>query len=267
MKIALCFLVYDRIRCEDIWRTWVENAGEHVEVYIHSKYKFVTKMPDFFKKIKFVNPIPTEWGTFSLVEATSLLFSEALKDSNITKFVLLSDSCIPLKPWKYVYEKLIKNDNCYAYVFNNCLERYFNTKMRIREHLRKHSQWVILNRESVEWTRDNIGLIKDWYTGDQWVDESWFLTSMSYRGKPVTLERTTYVDWPEGPLVRHPTTFKNLEFDELKKLVFNSDYLFGRKFTAFTTVDNMPLIDNLTKIFEEFDESCLGTKNVVKYLT
>ena len=52
----------------------------------------------------------TEWGRWSLVEASRLLLAAALQETLNQRFVLVSESCIPLYPPTTVWQQLLSED-------------------------------------------------------------------------------------------------------------------------------------------------------------
>ncbi len=52
----------------------------------------------------------TEWGRWSLVEASRLLLRSALTDPLNQRFVLVSESCIPLYPPTTIWQQLLSED-------------------------------------------------------------------------------------------------------------------------------------------------------------
>ncbi|KAL2338766.1 hypothetical protein Fmac_013212 [Flemingia macrophylla] len=54
-----------------------------------------------------VSPSPVIWGKFSMVDAERRLLANALQDPDNHQFVLLSDSCVPLYHFNYIYDYLM----------------------------------------------------------------------------------------------------------------------------------------------------------------
>ena len=106
MKIAFCFLSYGNLNQSNIWKHFFINNSEY-NIYIHNK----NPITDDFKKYSIPNIINTKWGDISLVKATIELLKEAYKCEDNHYFILLSDSCIPLHNFNYIYDKII-NYNC-----------------------------------------------------------------------------------------------------------------------------------------------------------
>ena len=68
-------------------------------VYVHHDF---TKHADFTPTAANVQilqqPVATAWGDWSLVEASCRLMHQALEDSDVTHFQLLSEACLPVRP-------------------------------------------------------------------------------------------------------------------------------------------------------------------------
>jgi hypothetical protein len=48
--------------------------------------------------------VQVEWGEASMLQAERLLLEEALRDPLNQRFILLSDSCVPLYSFRYIYD-------------------------------------------------------------------------------------------------------------------------------------------------------------------
>ena len=162
-KIALCFMIYDKINNEDLWYEFIKNVDKSkYNIYIHYKYD---KKLKYFDKYKISDPIETNWGCISLVYAQNLLLKYALKDSNNKHIIFLSQSCIPLKPFDYIYAKLDTNKSYFNLMKNNVINHTSNNLIKYfkKEHIQKSSQWSILNRKHAKLLIDNEKHIKDWF--------------------------------------------------------------------------------------------------------
>ena len=68
-----------------------------------------------------------------------LLFEEAFKDNENEYFILLSESCIPLHNFDFIYNKINSNN---ASIINTFDEN-------------KQHQWILLKRDLLEWFLKN----------------------------------------------------------------------------------------------------------------
>ena len=101
-KIAFCFLTIGDINHHEIWYEFFKNNKDKISIYVHPKHKDLVK--SFFKDYIIKENIKTGWGNISLVDATNLLIKNALIDYNNYKIILVSDSCIPIKSFDYIYK-------------------------------------------------------------------------------------------------------------------------------------------------------------------
>ena len=147
--LGFCFLIYDKINHEELWYNWLKNVDKKkYKIYIHYKNDIKLK---YFEKYKLDNCIETKWGDISLVKAQNLLIKASIND-NCTHQILLSNSCIPLKSFDYVYRKLNL-----GFSYFNLLPRDLHkhtkitgtTRMNI-SNIHKASQWCILAQHHSE---------------------------------------------------------------------------------------------------------------------
>ena len=253
-KIALCFLVYDRIECEQLWERWLKSHpdGDKFTLYVHSKFDFQVESDFLHSRINVLaDPVPTEWAGFSLVEATYRLFMAAANDPQNYKYVLLSNTCIPVKPPNYIWKFLTANNLSYIFECQKTQRwpRYLSLRKFIPyEKIAKHSQWIILVREHMDLINEHFSIIKKLYYGIRIPDESWALTYLQICAQDSEINKyyqTTYTNWIDNDAPEHPKLYKTIEEMELKKFV-GGEYLFARKF------ENFPgLSDLLFKLFDE----------------
>ena len=241
MKLALCFMIYDKIECENIWNSWIHGNEDKVSIYIHSKSEYIP-ITDFFRLNAVCIPtIPTQWGHLSLVRATLHLYREASLDSENTMFILLSGACIPVKSFNHIYSTLIQNKEfSYCGDISRCSYIRYNKLIKkiptLYPHLSskkvvyKHHQWIILCKKHIEFVLSKYEEIMKIYMGIMYADESWFLTLLSIYDKEdeVIKELTTFTNWEEDPKGSHPKTYYEISDEDFSKM---SNYLFARKFT------------------------------------
>ncbi|KAL9442359.1 hypothetical protein AB3S75_020794 [Citrus x aurantiifolia] len=97
------------------------------------------------------------WGRISMVNAERRLLANALKDPDNLHFVLLSDSCVPLHNFDYVYNYLMYSNvsfvDCYRYPGLHGNGRYSESMLLEAElkDLRKAVQWFTRKRHSTLW--------------------------------------------------------------------------------------------------------------------
>mgnify|MGYP000223743036 FL=1 len=106
-KIAFCFLTIDNIHKAELWEDFFKGHEDKYSIYLHPKNP--EKVDPAYKKYILGNLVETKWGDISLVRATLNLFREAYKNQNNKICVLVSDSCIPLNNFDYIYNELMVN--------------------------------------------------------------------------------------------------------------------------------------------------------------
>ncbi|RVX08026.1 hypothetical protein CK203_014841 [Vitis vinifera] len=93
------------------------------------------------------------WGESSMIQAERLLFEAALEDPANQRFVLLSDSCVPLYNFSYIYNYMMASPRSYVDSFLDVKEGRYNPKMSPvipKAKWRKGSQWISLVRSHAE---------------------------------------------------------------------------------------------------------------------
>ncbi|KAK1439813.1 hypothetical protein QVD17_05635 [Tagetes erecta] len=158
MKIAFLFLVRDNIPLDFLWHNFFKNADpEKFTIYIHSKPGFVfdssSTRSAFFYNRQLEHSVEVGWGKPTMIEAEKLLFKAALDDPHNHIFVLLSDSCVPLYDFSYIYTYLMSSPRSFVDSFIDATEKRYNPEMSPdipEDRWRKGSQWITLVRRHAE---------------------------------------------------------------------------------------------------------------------
>lgn len=157
-KIAFLFLSRQNLPLDFLWQTFFEDAEvANFSIYIHSEPGFVfdesTTRSALFYNRQLINSIKVGWGESSMIEAERLLLGEALGDPANQRFFLLSDSCVPLYNFSYIYKYLMASPKSFVDSFLDKKEGRYNPKMSPvipKSKWRKGSQWIALIREHAE---------------------------------------------------------------------------------------------------------------------
>ena len=242
MKLALCFLTYNTIERDDVWEKWLKGYEDKVNIYVHSKFRFNSSK--FPKNYKQVDTIPTKWGSYGLVAATFLLFEAAVADGN-TFFILLSDKCIPLKKFKYIYNFFGGLSKDQSFIHESARHEVFGRYTPLRkffpdEVITKHSQWIILSRKHAQILLRDEREIERIMSPITIPDECWALTwlrSLGLGAEVNTILATTYVNWvPFAGRIGHncPELYEGCPSAEVIEKMLLGPSLFGRKFVKAT---------------------------------
>lgn len=153
-KIAFCFLTYDIIIRYDIWNRFFENIDkEKYIVYIHPKNPKNIEQYTFEYNIVKNRVNTSSKDNISIVKATLQLLKEAYnKNNNISHFVFLSQSCIPL----YSFNLLFKIISSFPYsvissIDNNKKDRYFQlgnelkTRISYKKFVKQQPNMILTN--------------------------------------------------------------------------------------------------------------------------
>jgi hypothetical protein len=251
---------------EELWYNYFKDVDESkYKIYIHYK---LDKPLKYFEKYKLKNCIETNYADETLIHAHNILFKEGLKD-DCYKIISLSQSCVPLKPFDYVYEFLTKDK--YSH-FNVCPDRqcwpkcerllgYYSKKV-----IKKSSNWFILNKPHCEIvTSMNKNMINIIYSKILSPEEIFFITTLYHNKKEDEIQKTnnssnnatTFTNWPDMdykyvfiPKIgdRLPKNYDVIREEELNYLM-NSNCLFGRKFTknSYSSFINSKYMNKIIK--------------------
>ena len=200
------------------------------------------------------------WGTSSMVDAERRLLANALLDESNQRFVLLSDSCIPLYNFTTIYDYLTGTNLSFIGSFDDPRKSgrgRYNPQMHPQiniTHWRKGSQWFETTRELA------LHIISDtvyYKVFDQhckppcYMDEHYIPTLVHMLHGEMSSNRSlTWVDWSKaGP---HPGRFiwPDITDEFLNRIRFTEEcayygrdgenvttskcFLFARKFTKET---------------------------------
>lgn len=196
-----------------------------------------------------------QWGGVNMIEAERRLLANALLDLSNERFVLLSESCIPLFNFSTIYSHLMNSTQNFVEVYD--LEgpvgrgRYsFRMAPKISIfQWRKGSQWFQMNRDlalEVVSDRTYFPLFQKYCKGSCYADEHYLPTFVNMKFGEKNANRTlTWVDWSYGG--PHPTRFvrSGVTVQFLQKLrtgsicEYNGNrtsmcYMFARKFLPNT---------------------------------
>ncbi|MED6204976.1 hypothetical protein PIB30_013742 [Stylosanthes scabra] len=267
-KIAFLFLTQGSLPFEKLWHIFFSGHEGKFSVYVHASREKPIHFSNYFIG-RDIHSEPVAWGKFSMVEAEKRLLGNALLDPDNQHFVLLSESCVPVRPFQYVYKYLLSANvsflDCYIDLGPHGNGRYIDYMLpEVEERdFRKGSQWFTMKRQhALIVMADNLYLRK-FRQHCRMIDPG-----------GISNWSVTYVDWSEGKW--HPRSFTsediNTRFLEALTSIdvcphITSDakrtirftpcmwngskrpcYLFARKFYPET-------LDNLVALFSNYSTS------------
>ncbi|XP_020274420.1 uncharacterized protein LOC109849058 isoform X2 [Asparagus officinalis] len=251
-KVAFMFLTRGPLPLSPLWEKFFQGHEEHYSIYVHSLPGY---RPEFASdSVFYQRQIPSqvaEWGKINMIDAERRLLANALLDLSNERFVLLSESCIPLKNFTIIYSYLTKSNHSFVNSFDDpsSLGRgRYNPKMAPEitvSQWRKGAQWFEVDRKlAARLVADTkyYPKFKDFCKPACYVDEHYFPTMLAIETPRLISNRTvTWVDWSRGGA--HPATFGRGDVNEefLKRIIegqsclYNGQpssvcFLFARKF-------------------------------------
>jgi hypothetical protein len=247
--VAFLFLTRGEVNHPRIWREYLESAGTRARIYVHSKHPEALPSDSFLRKRQVAGRVATEWGAISLVHATLTMIRAALEDAAVTHLVLVSESCVPVKPFAILSRSLRLDGRSRLSMFSHESVRRGGNEEKARrldhlegissEHAWFQEQWMCLNREdalavsATDWSRNFRNV---------WApDECYFSTLLSASGKLpgrcIINRPVTWTRWRGGA---HPQEFDQVH-PRLAAEIAESGCFFARKFAPSSDVGRWDL--------------------------
>uniref|UniRef100_A0A0D9YI49 Uncharacterized protein n=1 Tax=Oryza glumipatula TaxID=40148 RepID=A0A0D9YI49_9ORYZ len=216
-KVAFMFLAGRGILpLAPLWERFFRGHEGLFSIYVHAPPGMVLNVSDdspFYGR-----QIPsqeTSWGSITLMDAEKRLLANALLDFSNDRFVLLSESCIPVQSFPVAYGYLTGSRHSFVEVYyhkgKTCRGRY-SRRMEPDITLpqwRKGSQWFELRRDlAVAALTDAryYPLFRRHCRPSCYPDEHYLPTFVAMLHGADNSNRTvTYVDWSRGGA--HPATY------------------------------------------------------------
>ncbi|KAF3782126.1 putative ribonuclease H protein [Nymphaea thermarum] len=235
-------IIEGRRKWPETWRSLSEHSG-------HWRLKDDT--------IPFnIGSLEVEWGAINMVDGERRLLANALLDFSNERFVLLSESCIPVYDFATVYDYLINSEHSFVQSYDdpsgNGRGRYrWGMRPDIKlSQWRKGSQWFEINRQvAIKIVSDTkyLSIFRMHCKPPCYPDEHYVPTYLNMFSGSLNSNRSlTWVDWSKGG--PHPAKYEGVNITENfislirnngTNCVYNSKltsvcYLFARKFAPGT---------------------------------
>ncbi|WOK94554.1 hypothetical protein Cni_G03258 [Canna indica] len=252
-KVAFMFMTRGPLPFAQLWERFFKGHKGLYSIYVHT-------LPDYMLNVSgssafYGRQIPSKevsWGSVSLLDAEKRLLANALLDFSNERFVLLSESCIPVFNFPTVYNYLIKSSHSFveSYDENSQTGRgRYNRRMAPTiklYHWRKGSEWFELSRElAIIIIADYkyYSIFHKYCKPSCYPDEHYIATYLNMFHGSLNANRTvTWVDWSRGG--PHPATYgaPNITVDFIQAIRNNGTscmynfkstsicFLFARKF-------------------------------------
>lgn len=265
-RLAFCFLIRRNINQLDLWLDFFAGHEDKYEVYIHVADGEGSDQP-FVLEHAIPERAVTSWGG-DLYSAVDLVYGNALNRSSANyKFILLSESHIPVRSFDYVYAQLAgspksrifynkrlpdvpsnKNDRGTRHMM---LGRFINNFKRSEDfadhidvaHWYFNEMWTVLNRKHTALLTGETDVREHLTHAFAW-DENYPTYVLSLHGlleTEVEIASTTFVNWNER-VVRGPGRFSPKEYDKISEHDFftlaqlGPQTVFARKFAPTSDI-------------------------------
>ncbi|KAM0919425.1 hypothetical protein ACQ4PT_008320 [Festuca glaucescens] len=231
-----CFHVLDSGQIaifEKLWELFFKGHEGRYTIYVHAS----REKPEHVSPIFIDREIHSDkvgWGMISMVDAERRLLAKALEDIDNQQFVLLSDSCVPLHNFDYVYDFLMGSKHSFLDCFDDPgphgVFRYSKNMLpEVREtEFRKGSQWFSIKRQhamvviadSLYYSKFRRFCKPGMEEGRNCYADEHYLPTLFHMMDPAGIANwsVTYVDWSEGKW--HPRSFraKDVTYERLKNM-------------------------------------------------
>nr|ADE76813.1 unknown [Picea sitchensis] len=252
-KIAFMFLTRGPLPFLPLWARFLRGHEGLYSIYVHPLPSFtlnVSNTSPFYRR-----EIPSqvvEWGEANMCDAETRLLANALLDFSNERFILLSETCIPVFNFSTIYNYLIKSKHSFVHSFDDPRPEgrgRYNIKMAPEVTLsqwRKGSQWFEVHRKlAIDIISDTkyYQIFKAFCKPSCYIDEHYIPTILSMQfGSLISNRSITWVDWSRGG--SHPAMFGKdditqefmMSIRDVNNCTYNDQtmslcFLFARKFS------------------------------------
>ncbi|KAG6589613.1 Glycosyltransferase BC10, partial [Cucurbita argyrosperma subsp. sororia] len=219
-KIAFLFLTKDGVSLAPLWERFFKGHRRLYSIYVHRSSS--TNATVASNSVFYGRSIPSKgvkWGAPSMMEAERRLLANALLDFSNQRFILLSESCIPLFNFSTIYSYLMASKTTFveSYDLPGPVGRgRYKPQMRPTINLhqwRKGSQWFQIDRplaSQVVSDQKYFPVFRQHCKPSCYMDEHYLPTLVGIHFSTTNSNRTlTWVDWSKGGA--HPTKFNRMD--------------------------------------------------------
>lgn len=117
-KIAFMFLTNSDMNFAPLWHEFFKGHENLYNIYIHCDPTVKIKSPGGVFQNRFIPGKKTERGSPTLISAERRLLATAIIDDHLNSyFALISQHCIPLHSFEYVYNALFRSTSLFFFSF------------------------------------------------------------------------------------------------------------------------------------------------------
>ncbi|GAB2214831.1 hypothetical protein Droror1_Dr00019195 [Drosera rotundifolia] len=262
LKIAFMFLTNSDLWFSPIWERFFNGSNKDLyNVYVHADPDCNVRDPGGIFEGKFIASKHTERASPTLISAARRLLATAILDDSMNfYFTLVSQHCVPIHSFRYMYDSVFQKGRfiwggkvkyrSFIEILSNestLHDRYYARGDNVMlpevpyEEFRVGSQFFVLNkkhalmvlRDRKLWRKFRLPCIN---VESCYPEEHYFPTLLSMQDlKGCTQFTLTRVNWTAS-VDGHPHTYSPPEVTpeliyELRQSNFTYDYMFARKFS------------------------------------
>ncbi|WOL13190.1 hypothetical protein Cni_G21959 [Canna indica] len=232
-KIAFMFLTPGSLPLEKLWEKFFQGHEGRFSIYVHASKEKPSHLSHLFSG-QDIRSAKVVWGKISTFEAEKRLLANALQDPDNQHFVLLSESCVPLHNFDYVYDYLMGANVSFIDSFwdpgpqgNGRYSEYMLPEIKVKE-FRKGSQWFSMKRQhALIIMADNLYFTKfrlyckPGFDGHNCIADEHYLPTLFTMIDPTGIANwsVTHVDWSEGKWYPKSYRAKDLKYEILNKII------------------------------------------------
>ncbi|CAL1370669.1 unnamed protein product [Linum trigynum] len=252
-KLAFLFLTHGPLPFSPLWETFFRGSTGLYSIYVHPHPSHIDSWPQTspFYGTRIPSKV-VQWGSSTMVDAERRLLASALLDPSNQRFVLLSESCVPLFDFATTYRYLMDSSRSFLSSYDDPRSAgrgRYNPRMQPAinaTHWRKGSQWFELDRDlalRIVSDRKYYKVFEEHCRRRCYMDEHYIPTLVNMLWAERSWNRSvTWVDWSRSGA--HPRRFGRADVTDglLNRIKHGSRcirdgnvtsvcYLFARKFS------------------------------------
>ncbi|URE00928.1 DNA binding protein [Musa troglodytarum] len=252
-KVAFLFVTKGPLPFAPLWDRFFKGHRGLYSIYVHTLPDYKLNVPE--TSAFYGRQIPSQevsWGSITLLDAEKRLLANALLDFSNERFVLLSESCVPVYSFPTVYAYLVNSAHSFVDSYDKDMPQArgrYNWRMSpmiMLSQWRKGSEWFELNRGlAIDIVADHkyYPLFRKYCKPSCYPDEHYIPTYLNmFHGSLNANRSVTWVDWSRGG--PHPARYgaANITVEFIQSIrnngtscMYNSRptsvcFLFARKF-------------------------------------
>ncbi|KDP29447.1 hypothetical protein JCGZ_18368 [Jatropha curcas] len=222
-KVAFMFLTKGSLPLAPLWERFFKGQEGLYSIYVHTspEFTFEPSQSSVFHNRRIPSQ-QVEWGKATMVDAERRLLANALLDFSNERFVLLSETCIPIFNFTTIYNYLINSNQSFLASYDDPSRAgrgRYNKRLWPTVTLsdwRKGSQWFEIHRKLTGKIVSDVKyypIFRDYCKPPCYMDEHYFPTLVTKICPELNSNRSiTWVDWSLGG--PHPRNYVKKDVSE-----------------------------------------------------